>query len=275
MLLKAMSKPSSIVLRVNTLKTTRDNLLLALEKNDIKAEPIALCPDGILCGGFDIGESSLYKEGFFSVQDTAAQICSRILNPQPEERVLDVCAAPGGKTCYMAELMKNTGYIEALDIYEHKKSLIDEQAKRLGISIIHSKVQDALSYQSKEVYDKVLVDAPCSGLGIIARKPEIKWNRTKKQIEDFSVIQYNILKNSSRFVKVGGELMYSTCTLTNQENEEVVNRFISESPNFEPCDISPFLPANLKEMQKNGMITLWPHKTGIDGFFIAKMKRVK
>jgi len=275
MLLKTLNKPSSIVLRVNTLKTNRENLLVALEENGIKAEPIALCPDAILCGGFDIGESSLYKEGLFSVQDSAAQVCCLVLNPQPNERVLDVCAAPGGKTCYIAELMQNTGYVEALDIYEHKKKLIDEQAKRLGLSIVHSKVQDALSYESDELFDKVLVDAPCSGLGIIARKPEIKWNRTKKQIDEFSEIQYTILKNAARFVAVGGELVYSTCTLTEQENEEVVRRFISEFPQFNSCDISPYLPDKLKEMQKDGMITLWPHKTGIDGFFIAKLRRVK
>lgn len=270
-LMEAMNREVQVSLRVNDLKITKEELLGKLPF--AKSSP--LHPLALVSEGFDIGASDEYKAGEFIAQDISAMFASTVLSPNEGETVLDICAAPGGKTTHLAQIMKNKGKIIACDIHEHKIEIIKENAKRMGISIIDAKKADALVINDEflEKFDKVLVDVPCSGLGIIRRKPDIK---LKKEETDITEIQYKILENASKYLKPGGELLYSTCTLNKDENEEIVNRFLKEHTGYEFVDIEGFLPQNLKkEEAKGGYITFYPNVDGIDGFFISKIKRCK
>lgn len=252
-MMSALNEAPSLMLRVNTLKTTADELIKKLAEQGINAEPAE--SSMISASGFDVGSNKLYKNGFFSVQDTAAYNAAVVLNPQKGETVIDMCAAPGGKTTHMAELMENTGRIIACDIHEHKTKLIENQAKRLGISCVEVRCTDSTEadISLKETADKVLCDVPCSGWGIIRRKPDIKLNK----IEDDTLIpiQKAILNNGAEYVKNGGELMYSTCTVNPSENEGVTDEFLKAHPNF-------------KKVYER---TFYPGEDNTDGFYICKM----
>ncbi len=191
------------------------------------------------------------------IQDKSSQLCCEALNPQPGERIFDMCAAPGGKTFTIAELMNDEGEVFAFDIHEHRVKLIRAGAARLNLLSVRAEVNDAEQYKETLGHaDKVLCDVPCSGLGDIGRKPEIRYKKVK-DIEKLPLLQYNILVNSARYVKEGGTLLYSTCTLNPQENEEVVKRFLDESANF-----------TLKEQR-----TIFPQDEDCDGFFYAVLKK--
>lgn len=269
-LMKAGNKEPSMTLRTNTLNASPDQLVELLESRNIRAKKSELYQMAIETGGFDVDASDLYKSGYFIPQDTAAMLAAEVLSPKPGETVLDLCAAPGGKSTHLAQLMDNKGTVIAFDIHKHKLALIEENAKRMGISMIQTVCAD--SAQQKEQYqaDKVLADVPCSGLGIIRRKPDIRWNEEK---ELFS-LQYAILQTAGACVKPGGELVYSTCTIEPDENEHVIKKFLKEHHDFKPVDITACLPAPLqKETAKKGYVTLYPNVDGTDGFFIAKMKK--
>lgn len=271
-LMQAMNEPAPYTLRVNTLKTTAEEMLRAFPES-CRGRYLA---EAIYCRGFDAAKSAEYKNGFVTVQDEAAMLAARVLAPKPGEVVMDMCAAPGGKTTHMAQLMENKGKILAFDIHEHKIALIEENAKRMGTGIISARCADASLFLSeyKNSADKILADVPCSGLGIIRRKPDIKLNR--ESIDELPKIQYNILKNAAGYLKCGGELVYSTCTIEKDENEAVIERFLDNNRDFERVDITELLPEKLrKETARKGYITLYPNVDGTDGFFIAKVKRVK
>jgi 16S rRNA (cytosine967-C5)-methyltransferase len=193
------------------------------------------------------------------VQDEAAQLSCLKLDPKPGERVLDACSAPGGKTTYLAELMNNQGKVDAWDIHEHRVKLVQEAAKKLGISIISASVKDAMDYSTglNGKYDKVLLDVPCSGLGVIRKKPDIKWTRMQEDLESLVEVQTKILDTCSEYVRTGGRLVYSTCTILKQENEEQVEKFLKKHTEF-----------NLVEK-----INLYPNVDETDGFFIAVFDR--
>ena len=195
-----------------------------------------------------------------------------ILEARPQEKILDMCAAPGSKTTYLASFMEDRGTIDAWDIYPHKINLIRENAKRLGISIIHAEVKDSTRLYPAlyNTYDKVLLDAPCSGLGVINHKPEIKWRRSEADLMEFPKIQKKLLENASRYIKKDGILVYSTCTLNKKENENIIEEFLSSHPRFVSVDFS--IPGAGES--KNGMMTLWPDQFGSDGFFLAKLRKV-
>ena len=268
-LMEAMNEDAKMCLRVN-----------ALKKDDIKEKIPYICDgvyvsDAVYTSGFDVSGSEAYRNGFVTPQDEAAMLASLVLNPKEGDTVIDMCAAPGGKSTHMAEIMNNKGKIYSFDIYEHKQKIIEENAKRLGIDIISSGVLDASEYcnKYKETADKILVDAPCSGLGIIRRKPEIKWNRNPE--DEFSSMQYKILENAARYLKKDGEILYSTCTVEKEENEEVIEKFLNTHPEFNAVDITELLPEKLrKDTAKKGYITLYPGIDKTDGFFIAKIKKV-
>ena len=270
-LMESMNKEAGMCVRVNTLKTDVSKMLEVLPAANLCE--YASC--GISCDGFDVGASEEYKNGLISVQDEAAMLSALVLSPKSGETVIDMCAAPGGKSTHMAELMKNKGKILSFDIHEHKIALIEENAKRLGIDIISAQVSDACVYKEeyKETADKVLADVPCSGLGIIRRKPDIKWNRPEEN--DLSEIQYKILSNAAKYIKPGGELVYSTCTVNHEENEDVILKFLEENKNFVSVDIKPLLDKKLHPViSEKGFVTLYPNRDGTDGFFIAKLKKV-
>ncbi len=253
-LLEESLKLAPITLRVNTLKTCSKALK---EKLSIKADDTVFENSLILEKGFDLANNELYKQGLFHIQDLASQKAILVLNPKPNERALDICAAPGGKTFTMAELMENKGEIIACDLYEHRVGLISEGAKRLGIDIIKPCVNDAEVYnEALGEFDIILCDVPCSGLGVIRRKPDIKY----KSDNDFSVlceIQYKILCNAVKYLKSKGKILYSTCTLRRAENEDIVNRFLKEHNSFK------------KVTEK----TLMPHTDKTDGFYYALLEK--
>lgn len=267
-IMRAMGEEAPMCVRVNTLKTSCEQMLEVLP--NARMGRYSKC--AVLTDGFDVQNSKEYKDGFIFVQDEAAMLACEILEPKKGDFVIDMCAAPGGKTTYMAQLMENDGKVSAFDIHEHKIKLIRENAKRLGIDIISAEISDACVTHDeyRELADRVLADVPCSGLGIIRKKPEIKKSFSEK--EDLPKIQYKILENAALYLKKGGELVYSTCTTEKAENEDVVNRFLTEHKNFEAVDIEKHLH---KKTAEKGCVTLLPNIDGTDGFFIAKLKRVK
>lgn len=271
-LLCAMNKESEICVRVNTLKTDADSLIAEFEKDGITAEKSPLYEKAMYTSGFDVAHSDLYTGGLFSVQDISAMLTAYILSPHENMFVMDLCAAPGGKSTHMAELMNNKGKIISCDIHEHKISLIKANAERLGIDIIECICADStkLMKNYKNTADRVLADVPCSGTGIIRKKPDIKYNSECVPQE----IQYKILENAAEYLKQGGELVYSTCSINKCENEDVLNKFLSEHDNFETVDFYDMLPDELKkDTAKNGYITFYPNTDKIDGFFISKIRK--
>lgn len=253
-ILEESLKPAKLTVRVNTLKTTVDSF-----KKLINQEVVDTNIHGglILKNGIDISNNELYKNGLFFVQDLASQTAVSVLNPKKDSRVLDICAAPGGKSFSMALLMKNKGEIISCDLYPNRVDLIKKSAKCLGLTIVKPTVNDALIYnKGLGLFDFVLCDVPCSGLGVIGRKPDIKY----KDFSDFSSLcdtQLNILKTASKYLKSGGKLLYSTCTLRRKENDDIVNCFLKDNSDFK-CEYSH---------------TFMPHIDDTDGFYCALLKK--
>lgn len=252
------NKKAKTTIRINKLKTNKEELKQKLDERKILYKETDM-EDFLQINLKNISDLDLFKEGYFTVQDISAGLASLILNPQKGQVVLDACSSPGGKTTYSAELMDNDGIIFALDIYEHRLNLVKQNAERLGIDIIKTEVQDGTVYNEKflEKFDRILLDVPCMGLGVIKRKPDIKWQRKKEDIEEICSIQKNILKNCSNYLKKGGELVYSTCSILKEENEEVINGFLAENKEFK------------LELEKNILPTELQ-----DGFYICKLKRI-
>ena len=214
-----------------------------------------------------------YINGNISIQDESAGLSSFILNPKEGETVLDACSAPGGKTTYLAEIMNNTGSIVAWDIYEERLKQVDENAKRLGINIIKTEVKDASIYDKAydKKFNKILLDVPCLGLGVIRRKPDIKWNRSEENIDEITKIQYQILKTCSKYLKDDGILVYSTCSILKEENINIIEKFLEEEE-FEIVDISDKVKKDFKYVNEKNTIELFPNEKH-DGFYIACLKR--
>ena len=251
-----------ITIRVNTLKTNKQELITKLKEKNIECEePKKEIEDFLILEKVkDIENLEEFKQGYFTVQDISAGQTAKILNPQPGELVLDACSAPGGKTTYMAELMKNKGKIEAWDIHEHRTKLVQQNAQRLGIKIIETKVKDASVYDEnlKGKFDKILLDVPCLGIGVIKRKPDIKWQRKPEDIEEIIAIQKKILDNCSKYLKENGTIVYSTCSILKEENKDIVDGFLKENKEYyiKPEETLNILPNEEK-----------------DGFFICKIYR--
>lgn len=261
-------------LRTNTLKTSREDLLKALAELGIKTEESRLAPEGIIIsehGALD--ELAPLRDGLCQVQDESSMLVAHVLAPKPGDFVIDCCSAPGGKTTHIAALMENRGHIIAGDVFEHKLARINDNAKRLGIDIIETRLLDArdVGGQFTDRADKVLVDAPCSGLGVLRRKPDARWNKREADIAKLPDLQLEILQSAARAVKVGGSIVYSTCTIESAENNAVVEKFLQQNPNFSLEDTGSLLPLTKRADEK--MVQLYPQRDGTDGFFIAKMKR--
>lgn len=268
--------PPEMIIRVNTLKCSQDELIDLLSEKGIKVTKGEVKDALIVSGLSMIEKSEEYLNGLFQIQDQSSMLSSIILNPAPLDTVFDMCSAPGGKATHIAQIMHNNGEIAAFDIHSHKLKLINENAKRLGINIISAKLKDSTIYDEslESSADKVLVDAPCSGLGLIRKKPEIKWNVKPDDLNNLSKIQTDILFNSSKYVKHGGSIVYSTCTITREENEDVVDCFIKENKNFELQNICSDIPEKfVTDTCSDGYIKLFSNIHNTDGFFIAKFRR--
>ncbi|AKL95534.1 ribosomal RNA small subunit methyltransferase B [Clostridium aceticum] len=276
-LLKTNNETPKLYIRVNTLKITVEEVLQLLLKNEIKVEKSPLIPEALIVeGGFSELETlEIYRKGFIHIQDFSSMLVAKILDPKEDQFIIDVCSAPGGKTTHIAELMKNKGKILARDIHQHKLSLVEKNAKRLGVNIIKVEKFNGkdLDHELLNTADKVLVDAPCSGLGIIRRKPEIKYRKEADVIDVITEMQLKILINASKYVKSGGELLYSTCTIDPNENHKVIEKFLNISSEYELIDISQQYASMLPGSHEEKMIQLYPNVHGTDGFFICKLKK--
>ncbi|MFW6036164.1 MAG: 16S rRNA (cytosine(967)-C(5))-methyltransferase RsmB [Halothermotrichaceae bacterium] len=265
------------IIRINRLKYSDKEVINELKENNIVVRPTTVPGFYRIKQSGKITELPFYEKGGFIVQGAAAGLAGYILNPEPGMKVLDMAAAPGGKTTHIAQLMNNKGSITALDIYGHKLKLLKENCQRLGVKNVNVIKNDARTYTSKNRYDMILVDAPCSGLGLIRQKPEIKWNRSYKDIEELRQIQLQIMNNAVGLVKTGGEILYSTCTLSRQENQFVVEKILDRyNEKLKLIDISN----DLKEIGlenkfkiQNRMLEIFPPDTDTEGFFIAKFKK--
>lgn len=257
-----------ITIRVNRIKTTPSELKLKLDERNIEYSETKIEEFFNLKKVKNIENLDLFKEGYFTIQDLSAGLTAISLNPKPNEYVLDACSAPGGKTTHIAELMQNKGKIEAWDIHEHRVKLVQKNAKRLGIDIIKTDEQDAMEFNEKyvEKFDKILLDVPCLGIGVIKRKPDIKWQRKQEDIEKITNIQKKILQNCSKYLKPNGILVYSTCSILEDENMAIIEEFLNENKEFEKTNIV----INQKEI--NGEITIMPNDEQ-DGFFICKLQK--
>ena len=257
---EASNLKPKLYIRVNYLKTDRQTLKKELEKQSIKVTEVENEKFLIVEGAKNIEKLKSFQEGWFSIQDEAAGLIPEQLKPQSNQKVLDACSSPGGKTTYMAELMKNQGEIKAWDIHEHRVKLVDKAANRLGITIIQTEEKDASIYdpQYYEYFDKVLLDVPCLGIGVIKRKPDIKWKKKKEDIEKITTIQKAILENCAKYLKDKGELVYSTCSILQEENDKIIQDFVKNNKDFKIVE-------NLQIYQNE--------KT--DGFFICKMQKNK
>lgn len=259
--------------RINTLKLSIPEALKAIEDAGWEVEPTGKLPEAVHITHHhgSLENSSLVKEGILTFSDEASMAVAYVVDPKPGEHILDCCAAPGGKTMHMAARMNNEGRIIADDIHEHKLGLMTTNAKRLGVTNAEFKLQDATKLPSEwqETFDKVLVDAPCSGLGILQRKLDMRWHKTAESLQSLPLLQFDILEQAAKTVKNGGVLVYSTCTINEAENEEVVNKFLATHSEFALEDSAPFLPFPVT----GPMITLWPQRDEMDGFFIARLRK--
>ncbi|MBE6612339.1 MAG: 16S rRNA (cytosine(967)-C(5))-methyltransferase RsmB [Ruminococcaceae bacterium] len=272
-ILAAFSHQPPVTLRVNTLKISREELLARLTADGIAAEACRYSPFGVKLENATISSeiSELISAGFVYIQDEASQLAVRFAAPEPGMTVIDTCACPGGKSFSAAILMENRGIVKSFDLHKNKLSLIQKGAEKMGISIIETAEKNGSVPDETltESADLVLCDVPCSGLGVIAKKPEIRY-KSASEILRLPEIQYAILKNAADYVKPGGALCYSTCTLNPAENEAVVRRFLAGTDAFAPEEFG--MDGITSD---GGMLTLMPHIHNTDGFFIAKFRKIK
>ncbi|PRR75965.1 16S rRNA (cytosine(967)-C(5))-methyltransferase RsmB [Clostridium thermopalmarium] len=275
-ILKGLNEKPAVTVRVNNLKTTYDEAFSALEKYGYDIDEGYVSPEAIIINkGKNIEENPLFKEGKITVQDESAMLVAPSLDVKEGFEVLDLCSAPGGKTTHISELMNDSGVVRAFDIHENKLSLVKANARRLGINNITYDQMDATIFNKnlENVADAVLIDVPCSGLGIIRKKPEIKYTKQVKGIKDIIRVQREIMKNASKYVKVGGTLVYSTCTINKKENENNINWFLKEFPQYSVEKLYYGERENIV-YNDNGSVTILPNKY-MDGFFITKLKRIR
>jgi 16S rRNA (cytosine967-C5)-methyltransferase len=273
----ANNRIPALTLRTNTLKIRREDLIEKLRGKGLISAPTPFSDDGILPkDGPPTSELPFLKEGLFVIQDEASQLITLILDPKPGENILDACAAPGGKTTHIAQRMENMGEIYAFDLRQEKLKKIEEGCKRLGIKIVRTKIGDAvntLPVPGEIKFDRVLADVPCSGFGTLRRNPDLKWRREREDLKKLSQLQLAILKNLSGYVSEGGLLLYSTCTVFHEENEDVVERFLSEHRGFKLDSLVEVLPERYHFFIKKGYFKTFPPADELDGFFAARLRK--
>ena len=270
-ILKSYKKIPNISVKINKLNYNEEDFLALLEMKNInilkKVEDVYYIDSGVILDTYE------FKRGQITVQDGSSFLAAKYLDPQPGERVLDTCSAPGGKAMAMAEMMENNGEIVALDIHEHKLKLIESRTRQMGIDIVYPELMDARRADVEfgaESFDRVLVDAPCSGFGVIRKKPEILYTKKMKNVQELAKLQLEILNSAAKVVKLGGVLVYSTCTILNKENIENVTRFLKINPNFEVEKVE--IPSGVTgTFDKLGGLNIFDEF--LDGFYMVKMKK--
>jgi 16S rRNA (cytosine967-C5)-methyltransferase len=275
-LLAANNRQAPVTLRTNTLKVSRKDLLEELAKSGLTAEASRITQEGVtVAQGGRLTGLDIYRHGWFQIQGESAMLVSRIMDPRPDERVLDGCSAPGGKTTHLAQLMENKGEITALDIYPHRLELVLANCRRLGVEIIRLQCLDIreIALASSGTFDRILLDVPCSGCGVIRRKPDLKWRRQEQDLTNLAAVQRDMLLAASNVLRPGGVLVYSTCTNEPEETEEVIASFLEGNPAFCAEDIRSFLPEAWRETTGPAGVQLYPHIHCVDGFFICRIRR--
>jgi 16S rRNA (cytosine967-C5)-methyltransferase len=270
-LLEANNVRPDLSLRVNRLKIDFNFFLSKLEELQVQFSRSNYLDFFVRVKHMTgIGASEMFRQGFFVVQDESAGLAVRLLDPQPGERVVDLCSAPGGKTTYIGELMRNTGEIVAVDRYETRLNLVKNACQRLGIANAHFVAADA-SEMSLPLADKVLVDAPCSGLGVLSKKPDSKWRREVEDLDALCSLQGKILDNAATMVKPGGIMVYSTCTTEPEENLGVVRSFLERHSEFAVDPAATLIDSRL--VHTDGYVETFPHRHAMDGSFSIRLKK--
>jgi len=272
----ANNRPAPHTVRVNTLKTTRDQLIELLAGEGVQAAKTRYAPEGIdLEGAGGLRGFPPFEQGLFQVQDESSMLVGHAVSPLPGSLVLDVASAPGGKATHLAQIMGDRGTVLATDIHPHKLKLIEENCLRLGINCVKPVRADARNLSSEFLgrADFVLLDAPCSGTGVLRRKPDSRWRKFPEQILEITILQREMLEEASRCLKPGGILVYSTCSVLPEENQDQVLSFLQSHPHFRGESLVDFLPGGLgeEETAPRGYLQLYPHRHGTDGFFICRM----
>lgn len=275
-MLSYRDKRHAVTIRPNLTQMAPEQFEEYLTKQGFEWERGAV-PEAYRVGGGFLSQHAGFRQGLYSIMGEASMLAAQAVGVRPGMQVLDCCAAPGGKACYLAERMAGTGRVYAWDLHEHRVRLIAGAAQRLGLDNVRTRVQDAreIVASQEDRMDAVLVDAPCSGLGVYLSKPDIKYRVRPEEIEQLHQTQGAILNACARYVKPGGVLVYSTCTLFREENEETVREFLEKHPNFALSGLQGTLPEAFAKQAVDGMLTLAPHVNGTDGFFIARMVRKK
>lgn len=277
-LMGANNAKAPLLLRVNSLRCGRDELLQRFSRASISASPAERSPQGIIVNsGGSIENLPGFAEGLFQVQGESSQLVTFLLSPVAGERILDACAAPGGKTTHIAEVMKDQGELVAIDKSASAIKKLSENIVRLRIQSVDVKIADAtreLSPLLRAPYDRILVDAPCSGLGTLRSHPEIKWHREESDIQRLRTLQSKILDRMADCLKPGGILVYSTCTITRDENQGTIEYFLARQPKFELQDAARYLPSEARHMIRGKYFEALPHRDNTDGFFAARLRKV-
>jgi 16S rRNA (cytosine967-C5)-methyltransferase len=265
-------------LRVNTNRITREACIERLRKAGLDVRPSTVIPEAIeVVHGTDITTIDAFQEGLVTVQDESSMLVAYCLDASPNQTVLDACAAPGGKTTHIAQFMQDTGRIVACDIHPHKIQLIQNALARLKLSCVHPVACDARQLSASEyAFDRILLDAPCSGLGVLRRKPDIKWSKVPDEFTELVRLQKDLLDHMAVLLKPGGVMVYSTCTLHAKENHLQVEQFLLEHPDFELESVRDYVPERVRPLvSERGFLEVQPFDLKSDGFFIARMRRRK
>ncbi|GIN83751.1 ribosomal RNA small subunit methyltransferase B [Heyndrickxia sporothermodurans] len=260
--------------RVNTTKATRNLVVEMLEGEGFEIQESPIVDEAIRCLKGNLAHSKAFADGFITIQDESSMLVAYALKVESNQFILDCCAAPGGKTTHIAEKLNQTGKVIALDLHEHKIKLIQENADRLGLTNIETKALDSrkvTEYFKKESFDRVLVDAPCSGLGVLRKKPDIKYSKSEEDLAALQSIQLSILEQAAQLLKPGGVLVYSTCTVDNEENENTVEQFLHRFSEFEPNPLR--LTEAINTFIEEYKVQIFPQDFGGDGFFIASFRK--
>ncbi len=270
-LLSANNRRPDLTIRVNRLKIAFDYFLSQLNQNQVQVSRSTYLEYFVRVQHMaGIGSSEMFRQGFFSVQDESGGLAVTLLDPRPGDRIIDLCSAPGGKTTFIGEMMKNVGEIVSVDRYETRLNLVKNATQRLGISNAHFVIADAATVQLPPA-DKVLVDAPCSGLGVLAKKPDAKWRREPEDIRELVKLQRSILENATTLVKPGGCIVYSTCTTEPEENSDIVNEFLTNHQDFAVEPAGDPVPKDV--ISASGAIETFPHRHGMDGSYAIRLRR--
>lgn len=279
----SLSQVPPLLARCNLARVQPETLLARLQEEGVEVRPARYLPECFQIASCPSPAVRLpsFQEGWFSFQDEGSALVVHVLSPQPGDMVIDACSAPGTKTAQILERMGGKGQVLAVDVHPYRLRLVEEGCRRLGLQGLQTLLGDARHLAAAvearwgHLVEKVLVDVPCSGIGALARRPDLRWHRQESDLAALAALQREILQGAAEVVGPGGTLVYSTCTTEPEENQQVVDWFLATHPDFEPENLAPYLPAGLRGEEQDHSLQLWPHRHGTDGFFISRLRRTE